>query len=260
MSADDNVAVWLPSANFDRGRGGVAVDRIVLHTTEGAYAGAVGWLRGSLGGTTNRQSSAHYVVSADGAQVTQLVREADTAWHAGVYAYNQRSIGIEQEGYAGRGGFTDGLYATVGALVARVAARHGILLDRTHVVGHAEVPGQDHWDPGPHYDWARLLAIARAAAGEERPDPNARYFPEVDLWVVNLPDAPLLRFWEQGGIERYGLPLAGMIRRPDGVYEQLFENCLLESWPGGFGPHPGPHVRLGGLGQRYQALRALNGV
>jgi hypothetical protein len=41
--------------------------------------------------------------------------------------------------------------------------------------------------------------------------------------------------------------------REDGVYEQLMENVLIESWPAGFGHHRGPHVRIGGLGQRYEA-------
>lgn len=260
MLVDDQAAIWLESSNLDRGRGSVAIDRIILHTTEGAYDGAVAWLRGATGGTANRGSSAHYVVAADGGRVAQLVREADTAWAAGNYAWNQRSVSIEQEGFAARGGFSDGLYATVGALVGRVAARHSIPLDREHVIGHAEVPDQDHTDPGPLYDFARVLAIARSeqAGGDRSLDPNARYFPPpIDKWVVNRPDAPVLGFWEQGGVERYGYPLTGLMLDSDGVYRQLFENCLLESYPKGFGHYPGPHVRMGGLGQRYLALQQL---
>jgi N-acetyl-anhydromuramyl-L-alanine amidase AmpD len=38
--------------------------------------------------------SAHYVIGADG-RIAQLVSEDDTAYHAGVFSVNQRSIGIE---------------------------------------------------------------------------------------------------------------------------------------------------------------------
>ena len=46
-----------------------------------------------LSGENVRWSSAHYVVSSD--RVTQLVGLADTAFHAGVYDINARSIGSE---------------------------------------------------------------------------------------------------------------------------------------------------------------------
>lgn len=85
-------------------------------------------------------------------------------------------------------------------------------------------------------------------------DPNARQF-STGHWIINIPEAPMLMFFDgNGGIDRLGLPLAGMRQDADGVYRQLLENCEIESWPNGFGVHQGVHVRLGGLGQRYLAL------
>ncbi len=69
-------AVWAPSPNFWVGRQGQATGAIVLHGTAGG--GAVQWFSESAS-----QVSAHYVVDTDGT-VTQCVREADSAWHAGV--------------------------------------------------------------------------------------------------------------------------------------------------------------------------------
>ena len=69
-------AVWAPSPNFWVGRQGQAITTIVLHGTAGG--GAVQWFSESAS-----QVSAHYVVDTDGT-VTQCVREADSAWHAGV--------------------------------------------------------------------------------------------------------------------------------------------------------------------------------
>jgi hypothetical protein len=95
--------------------------------------------------------------------------------------------------------------------------------------------------------------------GSEQPqppaaDPNSRQF-STGHWIINIPEAPMLMFFDgNGGIDRLGLPLAGMRQDEDGVYRQLLENCEVESWPHGFGQHAGVHVRFGGLGQRYQRL------
>jgi|SRR5699024_2167316 len=57
------------------------------------HNGVVSWLRGRAGGTSNRNSSAHYVVS--GKRVTKLAEESRATWHAGNRRGNGTSIGIE---------------------------------------------------------------------------------------------------------------------------------------------------------------------
>lgn len=54
---------------------------VVLHFTLGAYKGAVEWLSNAK--RPNR-SSAHFVIGRNDGEITQLVRIADIAWHAGV--------------------------------------------------------------------------------------------------------------------------------------------------------------------------------
>ena len=67
----------------------------------------------------------------------------------GTATYNERSIGIEHEGFVDRPqDFTDAMYRSSARLTAGICARYGIPVDREHIIGHAEVPGTDHTDPG----------------------------------------------------------------------------------------------------------------
>ena len=157
--------LWLESGNRTSSARGIrSVDRIVVHVTEGSFWGSVRWLR-------NRRShgSSHYVISRGG-DIVQLVSTSDVAWHAGNRRVNRRSIGIEHEGRTKRGGFTDAQYRASARLVAYLAARAGMPVDRQHVIGHDQVPdpsgqgvgGVDrHTDPGKRWEWERYMALVR---------------------------------------------------------------------------------------------------
>jgi N-acetyl-anhydromuramyl-L-alanine amidase AmpD len=142
-----------------------SVDRIVIHTTEGSYSGAISWCQNS-----SSQVSAHYVVRSSDGQITQMVQEEDIAWHAGDWDTNKRSIGIEHEGYVSDPGkwYTDSMYRQSAALVADICDRYGIPKDRTHIIGHYEVPGCSggsgggsscHTDPGSGWDWDYYMSL-----------------------------------------------------------------------------------------------------
>jgi N-acetyl-anhydromuramyl-L-alanine amidase AmpD len=172
------------TSNYTPARRSAGIDRIVVHVTEGGFWGSVQWLR-------NRHSygSSHFVVSRDG-EIVQLVNLADVAWHAGNNYMNWHSIGIEHEGYTARGGFTEAEYRSSARLLAYLAARLGIPLDRQHVIGHDEVPDPDgtgrggfdhHTDPGRHWRWNHYLALARTYA--QKP-------PEFQLVEMTPPGAP----------------------------------------------------------------------
>ncbi len=78
--------------NYSSGRDGREVDRIVIHHwgTKNAHINAIiGWFCK----WNSRSTSAHYVVG--NGRVAQIVSESDTAWHAGDWNWNCRSIGIE---------------------------------------------------------------------------------------------------------------------------------------------------------------------
>ncbi|MEW1751532.1 N-acetylmuramoyl-L-alanine amidase [Streptomyces angustmyceticus] len=133
------------------------IDRVVIHVVQGSYATALDVFR-----DPDHEAAAHYVIRKDG-HVAQLIRELDVAFHAGNRGYNERSVGIEHEGYVDRPeSFTDAMYASSARLTAGVCRRYGFPADREHLVGHSEVPGTDHTDPGRHWDWDRYLELVRA--------------------------------------------------------------------------------------------------
>jgi len=151
---------WRPTAtNYDEGREGGSVDYIVIHYTEISY-------RRTLIAFNNPNSyvSAHYVVRNDG-HVAQIVGEADTAWHAGNSWFNDHSVGIEiEKSDESNPDFTPQEYYAAAALTCQIAARHDIPLDRQHVVGHNEVPGSTHTDPGPTWGWDHFMYLTSLCA------------------------------------------------------------------------------------------------
>ncbi|MFI2435339.1 N-acetylmuramoyl-L-alanine amidase [Streptomyces sp. NPDC018693] len=135
------------------------VDLVIVHVTQTAYAGTLAIFQ-----NPKKDVSAHYVVRSSDGHVAQCVREADIAWHAGNWDYNTRSIGIEHEGWVDRPAyFTDVLYERSARLTASICDRYGIPKDRAHIIGHHEVPGTDHTDPGPDWDWARYIRLVNGA-------------------------------------------------------------------------------------------------
>jgi len=131
------------------------LDYVIIHVTQATYPTTL-----SIFQNPQKKVSAHYVVrSADG-HVAQCVREHDVAWHAGNWDYNTRSIGIEHEGWVDQPAyFTNALYEESAKLTAAICARYGIPRDRAHILGHYEVPGTDHTDPGPNWDWTRYIRL-----------------------------------------------------------------------------------------------------
>ena len=134
---------------------------IVIHDTEGRFIGSIHALQ-----NPRVDGSAHFVVSRRG-EVVQLVPVTDVAWHSGNSRWNLHSIGIEHEGWADRHAYTEQEYRASAALVAYLAHRWGIPLDREHIIGHAEVPDpyhrgrfgdvSHHTDPGKYWRWAHYM-------------------------------------------------------------------------------------------------------
>ncbi|WP_419998023.1 N-acetylmuramoyl-L-alanine amidase [Streptomyces boninensis] len=133
------------------------IDRVIIHVTQGGYATTLKVFRDPA-----HRAATHYVVRAQDGHIEQMVRELDVAYHAGNREYNERSIGIEHEGWVDRPeSFTDAMYQSSARLTADICRRHDIPVDRKHIIGHHEVPGADHTDPGPHWDWNRYMEQVR---------------------------------------------------------------------------------------------------
>jgi N-acetyl-anhydromuramyl-L-alanine amidase AmpD len=152
---------WLPAAsgNYAAGRAGAAVGTIVIHATDGRYAGTLSWFR-----DPRAHVSAHYVIRASDGEITQMVAEADTAFE--VRGFNRGAIGIEHEFDPRHGiGYTDVEYRSSATLVCAIAKRYGIPADRAHIRGHSEIPGADHGDPGPTWNWSYYMRLVSGCSG-----------------------------------------------------------------------------------------------
>jgi N-acetyl-anhydromuramyl-L-alanine amidase AmpD len=174
-AADYPGARWLPATRSDYAVANRPLsDRIrmvVIHTTDGSYSGTLSWFRNPAA-----QASAHYVVRSSDGQITQMVREKDEAWHAGNGTVNATSIGIEHEAFTTNcAWYTDSMYRSSAQLVAYLVTKYLIPVDRTHIIGHYQVPDPNHpgqfggfahhTDPGPCWNWPKYMSLVRDFAG-----------------------------------------------------------------------------------------------
>ncbi|MFH8987770.1 N-acetylmuramoyl-L-alanine amidase [Streptomyces sp. NPDC017940] len=135
------------------------VDYVVIHVTQETYLDTLAIFKNPA-----KKVSAHYVVrSADG-HIAQCVRERNVGWHAGNWSYNTRSIGIEHEGWVDKPEyFTDEMYERSAALTAAICEKYNIPKNREYIIGHSEVPGADHTDPGRYWDWTRYIRMVNVS-------------------------------------------------------------------------------------------------
>jgi N-acetyl-anhydromuramyl-L-alanine amidase AmpD len=238
-------------ANYDTGRT-AGITTIVIHETDGTWLSATNWFQ-----NPRSRVSAHYLVRAWDGGIMQFVAEGDTAYHA--RAANPWSIGVEHE-YSARYGIphTIAQYRSSALLVCAIARRYGIPTDRGHIVGHNELRGSDHSDPGPTWNWNYYMSLVNACSWQ-RAQPVARarlrtvadqgYVPSAGLEFDNVSDEVLLLQWGlaylgfidsdevAGGGSRYG-PLTeeavtkfqeSQVLTPTGSYDDLTASALVQA-------------------------------
>jgi MYXO-CTERM domain-containing protein len=156
------------------------ISMIAIHDTEGGWDASVATLQNDPG------KSVHYIVDQDGSRVGQFIPESYDGWHVGNSYYNNRMVGIEHVGFASDDDYLTPMYETSAALVKDIAARHGVALDRSHIVAHQEVPNgnaiaesappcpdspgscvknddyggaNNHRDPGVNWEWCQYMEL-----------------------------------------------------------------------------------------------------
>ncbi len=106
--------------------------------------------------------SCHYLIDVDG-RITQMVCEADRAWHAGLSFWhgetdlNSRSVGIEIQnpGHAhDYPDFPERQMIAVEQLALDIVTRHGMRPQA--VLAHSDIAPHRKIDPGEKFDWQRL--------------------------------------------------------------------------------------------------------
>lgn len=188
LIADHNI--WID--NFDEGRGGFALDRVVIHHN----AGKAMTHAGVYGAFTNNGTSAHYNVDIDG-NICQFVHDSDTAWHCpGV---NKKSIGIEHANCSGAEGGWDVGDKTIDAgahLTAAICRAYGL--------------GRPEWRSNvfPHSDF-----YSTACPASLRDKYSGEYIEKAQAYYDNL-DAELLN--KEGWVSQDG---GWWYRLEDGSWE-----------------------------------------
>src|SRR5262249_13202390 len=138
--ADYPGARWVPASPRNFGRADrpftSPITRIVIHTTEGPYASAI-----QLFSHPGPVASAAYIIGGRGGATPRWVGEKHTAGPWGNRQYNATSIGIEHEAFVRNCyWYTNAMYRSSARLVASLTRKYGIPIDRTHIIGHYQVP------------------------------------------------------------------------------------------------------------------------
>ena len=148
-----------PSPNFSS-REGYKPDSIIIHDTEGQFAGALSWLCDPAS-----KVSAHVLINRAG-EVYRLVPDEQKAWHAGASSLwgdsniNERSLGVELEDTSDQDPYPQAQLDACVQWCAEKAKQYRIPLNR--IVGHEHVAPKRKHDPGPDWDWfENLRAIGR---------------------------------------------------------------------------------------------------
>ena len=190
-SGDYGPAHWVPNCGqyYTSGNGHKFV---VMHDMEGYYASSISYFQNC--GTS---TSIHYCVNgvkdatsdSPAGDVTQMVSESNYAWH--VCCWNTYCHGTEHEGFASNPAwFTDAMYNATGDLQQHLCNKFNIATDRNHVVGHnaKSVAGWPSWasanlgidpycnthqDPGPYWDWSKLMGIVNGNTSQTIAGPDA---------------------------------------------------------------------------------------
>jgi AmpD protein len=147
-------SISLPPGEF----GGDAIERLFTNRLDPAahpYFESIAHLR----------VSSHFLVRRDG-ELVRFVPVERRAWHAGASSWRGRSrcndfsVGIELEG-SDDSPFEDVQYRELAELIARLAAA----LPLKAIAAHSDIAPGRKTDPGPRFDWPRLLAALAPPAG-----------------------------------------------------------------------------------------------
>ncbi|QEU64059.1 N-acetylmuramoyl-L-alanine amidase [Streptomyces galilaeus] len=139
-----------------------SIKYIVVHDTEGGWEGVLDLVQDPT------YVSWQYSLRSTDGHIAQHVKAKDVAWHAGNWYINSKSIGLEHEGFLAfpDSWYTEAMYRSSARLVAYLAEKYGIPLDRQHILGHDTVPGPTaatvpgmHTDPGPYWDWRHYFEL-----------------------------------------------------------------------------------------------------
>jgi hypothetical protein len=172
---DYAASVWRPSPTYGSRVSGSKGGRqmVIIHTCEGAYSGCWSHLTKS-----SSKVSAHYVVNSTGSEISQLVKEANRAYHIGATykcslnsntkcalngtGSNQFTVGVEHAGYGSQTSWDSGQLNASAKLVCDITRDNGIPIDANHIVAHGRLQPYNRTDPGKSWPWQSYINLVKS--------------------------------------------------------------------------------------------------
>ena len=140
------------------------------------------------------KTSSHYLINHKG-EIYQLVKDEDTAWHAGIVNQpdwslydgsnpNAYTIGIEYEGFDGTQ--SEAQYQAGVWLQRELISKHQVPVNEERIIGHYRIDAVNRMNcPGPNFPWEKLFAdLSTKVTIKQEKAKNARYdsLSEVPEW------------------------------------------------------------------------------
>jgi N-acetyl-anhydromuramoyl-L-alanine amidase len=163
-------AIQIASPNFDMRPENCDIDMIVIHNislppNEYGGEGIVQLFTNQLNPDEHpyyaeiytRKVSSHFLIRRDG-ELLQFVSCLQRAWHAGISEWQGRercndfSVGVELEG-SDFEAFESVQYHQLALLINILKRTYPI----QHIVGHSDIAPGRKTDPGPYFDWQKIL-------------------------------------------------------------------------------------------------------
>lgn len=244
------------SPNFTAGRQENKITGVIVH-----------WMAGTLAGTdavfqdTVRNTSAHWGVEDNNAH--SYVAEVDTAYHAGNWDVNLKTIGIEHSAQSGRNA-SDGTYESSAQLIAAASKKWGFAINSSTIRPHNVIVSTQC--PGT-IDIPRLIKRSNELGGGSAPAPSPSPVPKVSGTATVIVDALMVR-----SAPNSKAPLAGsqkLVRGDQFQYSDVVQGESVEGvstwikstkgnycWAGGTDYPTTPSVASGG--GTAEAIRTAN--
>ncbi len=129
------------------------IQYVVIHKVQGTASSAASWFQNGAANV-----SAHFTFDNSSGYCYQSVLEKDIGYHAGNFTYNQRSVGIEHGGYVTSNDTSTACYNESAIETKSCIVYYDVTHSRSRILGHNEVPGANHTDPGQYWNWTYYMS------------------------------------------------------------------------------------------------------
>ncbi|UDL15932.1 endolysin [Microbacterium phage Pumpernickel] len=176
---------WNHSPNSSPRRAGDKVQYFVVH--HAADPRDLATQRDRFMKANDRNVSPNWLIGKDGSVSEIVPPDKYRAWTSGVFDYNAVTVETQNTSGDPAWGISEESHIAIAKLVAWASKRYGFPIDRTHVIGHREVPGAATACPGPSMDLDKIVVLAQQFAKGDAETPVEPKPEDPDTWTITLP-------------------------------------------------------------------------